>query len=69
VAGYSKRSLVAKLGIKDGATIAILNAPRGYDRVLGKLPPQVRRRASATGPLGRRVVGLEVRAATEGPLS
>jgi hypothetical protein len=41
---------VAKLGIKHGATLAILNAPRGYKRTLGTLPP-VRRRPSATGPL------------------
>jgi len=41
---------VQKLGIKAGSTIAILGAPRGYARTLGKLP-QVRRRASAAGPL------------------
>ncbi len=50
-AGYSKRTLIDKLGIKPGATIAILNAPRGYDRTLGKLPSQVKRRARARGPL------------------
>jgi hypothetical protein len=49
-AGYSKRTLVEKLGIKDGATIAILNAPRGYARTLGRLPP-VQRRERASGPL------------------
>jgi hypothetical protein len=51
VAGYSKRSLVDKLGIKPGAAIAILNPPRGYERTLGKLPRQVIRETSATGPL------------------
>jgi len=51
VAGYSKRSLVEKLGIKHSATIAILNAPRGYDRTLGRLPEQVSRKGAATGPL------------------
>jgi len=51
VAGYSRRSLVEKLGIKDGATIAILNAPRGYDRTLGRLPKQVDRGRAPTGPL------------------
>jgi hypothetical protein len=50
VAGYSGKPLVAKLGIKPGSTIAILGAPRGYDRVLGRLP-EVRRRSSATGRL------------------
>jgi len=42
--------LVAKLGIKPDARIAILHAPRGYERTLGKLPP-VRRGTSAAGPL------------------
>ncbi len=50
MAGYSGKPLVQKLGIKAGSTIAILGAPRGYARTLGKLP-QVRRRASAAGPL------------------
>jgi len=42
---------VQKLGIKDGWAIAILNAPKGYDRVLGKLPPRVNHEARAAGPL------------------
>lgn len=50
-AGYSKRSLVEKLGIKAGTTIAILGAPAGYNRTLGRLPPQVNRRARLNGPL------------------
>ncbi len=41
-AGYSGRSLAAKLGIKPGAPIVIINAPRGYRSMLGKLPPGVR---------------------------
>ena len=41
-AGYSQRSLVEKLGIKPGAPIVIINAPRGYRGTLGKLPPGVR---------------------------
>ena len=36
--GYSQRSLVDKLGIRPGARIAIINAPRGYRITLGKLP-------------------------------
>jgi len=51
VAGYSGKPLVAKLGIKPDTRIAILNAPKGYDRVLGKLPPRVTRRPSIVGPL------------------
>ena len=51
MAGYSGKPLVAKLGIRPDTRIAILNAPRGYDRVLGKLPARVTRRARATGLL------------------
>jgi len=51
VAGYSGKPLVAKLGIKPGATIAILNAPRGYDRILGKMPRDVKRKIAAVGAL------------------
>jgi hypothetical protein len=42
---------VQKLGIKSGSTIAVLGAPRGYARTLGKLPPGVTHRTSAVGPL------------------
>ncbi len=48
--GYSKQSLVDKLGIKDGAKIAILNAPRGYQRTLGTLP-RVSRKSRVAGRL------------------
>lgn len=51
MAGYSKRSLVDKLGIKPGTTIAILNAPKGYDRTLGKLPMPVNRVPGVAGRL------------------
>ena len=51
MAGYSGKTLVEKLGIKPGATIAILNAPSGYDRTLGRLPKQVTRKARVAGPL------------------
>ena len=51
MAGYSRRSLVDKLGIKGGARIAIFEAPKGYARTLGKLPPGVTRAARAVGPL------------------
>jgi hypothetical protein len=37
-AGYSKRSLVDKLGIKPGFVVAILGEPRGYRGTLGPLP-------------------------------
>ena len=51
MAGYSKRSLVDKLGIKPGATIAILESPQGYARALGKLPSSVTRRIRAARSL------------------
>jgi uncharacterized RDD family membrane protein YckC len=51
MAGYSGRPLVAKLGIKPGTRIAIVNAPRGYRTTLGRLPPGVRVAASARGSL------------------
>lgn len=41
MAGYSKKSLVEKLGIKPGAKIAILNAPADYEITLGPLPDGV----------------------------
>lgn len=40
-AGYSKRSLVEKLGIKPGYRIRLINAPAGYDALLGPLPDGV----------------------------
>ena len=41
MAGYSKRSLVDKLGIKPGASVLILEAPKGYAKTLGPLPEGV----------------------------
>ena len=41
MAGYSKRSLVEKLGIREGAEILILHAPRDYDQTLSPLPSGV----------------------------
>lgn len=44
MAGYSKRTLVEKLGIKEDATIAIINAPKDYEATLGKLPHDVKQK-------------------------
>lgn len=41
MAGYSKRSLVDKLGIKAGASLLILGAPKAYAKTLGPLPRDV----------------------------
>lgn len=42
MAGYSGTPLPQKLGIKDGHTVALLGAPTGFGRTLGKLPAGVR---------------------------
>ena len=41
-AGYSKRTLIEKLGIKQGFKLAILNAPGNYATTLGPLPETVK---------------------------
>ena len=42
MAGYSGTPLPKKLGIKAGATVALLGAPEGFERKLGVLPAGVR---------------------------
>jgi hypothetical protein len=37
-AGYSGTPLPKKLGIKEGSVVALLGAPRGFRKNLGKLP-------------------------------
>ncbi len=51
LAGYSKRSLVDKLGIKAGYKILIVNPPANYDEVLGPLPEKVRRLKQTNSPI------------------
>lgn len=41
-AGYSGTPLVRKLGIKEGSTLALLEAPRGFRRELVGMPKGVR---------------------------
>lgn len=41
MAGYSGTPLVKKLGIKNGARIAIVNAPEGFRDLLVDLPPDL----------------------------
>lgn len=38
MAGYSGKPLAAKLGLKPGMKVRLVNAPAGYNRTLGKLP-------------------------------
>jgi hypothetical protein len=51
VAGYSKRSLPDKLGIKDSFKIALVGAPERYDTQLGIPRGKVTRGESPDGPL------------------
>ncbi|MBI1722282.1 MAG: DUF3052 domain-containing protein [Gemmatimonadetes bacterium] len=51
MAGYSPSSLVSKLGIKAGFSVAMLGAPKGYSRTLGALPQNVTFAASLRGGL------------------
>jgi Protein of unknown function (DUF3052) len=38
MAGYSGTPLLQKLGIKPGATLLLINEPKNYRKLLGKLP-------------------------------
>jgi CheY-like chemotaxis protein len=46
---YAGTPLPKKLGIKPGTTMALLGAPTGFDRTLGKLPDNVRVENRARG--------------------
>jgi len=50
-AGRSEKSLVEKLGIREGSRIIILNPPEDYDNTLGKLPKGVFVAKTLKGPL------------------
>jgi hypothetical protein len=50
-AGYSKRSLVDKLGIKPNCRAAIVHAPNAYRDMLGALPPGVTPLAKPTSEM------------------
>ncbi len=39
--GYSKKSLLDKLGIKDGFTVLFIHPPENYFNILGSLPPDI----------------------------
>jgi len=41
MAGYSKRTIIDKLGIKPGQRLIFLNPPAGYAQTLGALPAGV----------------------------
>jgi hypothetical protein len=50
MAGYSKRSLVDKLGIKGAQKVHLGNAPRDYRKTLGPMPDGVIVAKSLDGP-------------------
>ncbi len=50
-AGYSKRPLAEKLGIREGLKVAILNPPDGYQRILGKIRENILPIENSEGPL------------------
>jgi len=49
MAGYSGTPLPKKLGIKEGATVALVSAPVGFEKTLGPLPRNVRLNRRAAG--------------------
>lgn len=50
-AGYSKKTLAEKLGIKPGVKMIILDPPRDYHKTLGALPKRVITAKALIGPL------------------
>ena len=49
LAGYSGTPLPKKLGIKQGATVALVDAPPDFEQTLGKLPEGVELRRGVAG--------------------
>ncbi len=49
LAGYSGTPLLKKLGIKPDSTLALVSAPRDFERTLGKLPSGVTVKRQARG--------------------
>jgi hypothetical protein len=49
MAGYSGTPLPKKLGIKDDHMVALMGAPKGFAKVLGKLPPSVKVQGGLAG--------------------
>lgn len=51
MAGYSETPLARKLGIKQGAAVALLDAPDGFELLLAPLPDEVTIQRDAAGTL------------------
>jgi hypothetical protein len=67
MAGYSGTPLVKKLGIKDSHVVALVHAPVGFEKTLGKLPASVSLQTTLAGktPLDVVVAFVTRRAALE----
>jgi hypothetical protein len=65
VAGYSGTPLPAKLGIKEGHTVAFRSAPKGFERTLGELPDSVRVKRRVARPVDVIVAFFDSRAELE----
>lgn len=50
-AGYSGKPLIAKLGIKPGFAVFILNQPENYFNILGSLPAEINIKNKLTGDI------------------
>ncbi len=59
--GYSGAPLARKLGIKEGATVALVDAPPGFERELAPLPDGVDLRRTLTGGTDVAVVFVTTR--------
>jgi hypothetical protein len=42
MAGYSGTPLIKKLGVKEGFTVGLVNAPKSFRKDLGELPPKTK---------------------------
>ncbi|UCF69543.1 MAG: DUF3052 domain-containing protein [Acidobacteriota bacterium] len=62
MAGYSGTPLPKKLGIKPDSTVALLGAPRDFERTLGMLPEGVKLRRQARGRAERVLLFVSARA-------
>ena len=65
MAGYSGTPLPNKLGLPSSGRAAIVNAPRGFLKLLGRWPPGLQRFASLSAPLDYAHVFVTQRAVLE----
>ena len=65
MAGYSGTPLPQKLGIKDGHRVALLGAPAGFARTLGRLPTGATTQTNLAGKAALDVIVVFVTELTE----